>query len=155
MECKKQLPEISLTHSLGHLTGLSSRLFNRVLTSRFKQAGIYITAEQWGVILILKQFGSLSQSQICEILYLEKSSVSRSIEVLEKNGWVHRFKSHSDNRTKLVKLTEQSLNIVVQCSDIANGVLQDSQKEISPENLSESEELLGQVVTNLRSLLEL
>ena len=49
---------------MGHLTGLASRLFNRLLTSRFKQAGINITAEQWGVILTLKQYGSITEPNL-------------------------------------------------------------------------------------------
>ena len=69
--------------SLGHLTGLASRLFNRLLTLRFKDAGIDMTAEQWGVILVLKNSEAMTQSQICELLYLKKSSVSRSIDGLE------------------------------------------------------------------------
>ena len=154
LENNKHQVEVPLTVSMGHLTGLASRLFNRLLTSRFKQAGINITAEQWGVILTLKQYGSISQSQICDILYLEKSSVSRSVEVLEKNGWVMRVKSQTDSRTKLVNLTEQSLDVVSECTKIAQGVLDDSQNHIDLKGLNESQELLVKVVSNLRSLLK-
>lgn len=143
--------------SLGHLTGLASRLFNRLLTQRFKQAGIDMTAEQWGVILVLKNHESknsvpMTQSQISELLYLEKSSVSRSIDGLEKRGWIERQRSPSDSRSKFVSLTQQSLAVVERCSEIAATVLADAQQGIEEAELERTKQHLAQVVRQLRQL---
>ncbi|MCG9698344.1 MarR family transcriptional regulator [Shewanella sp. Isolate11] len=146
------MPQYNHHHSLGHLTGLASRLFNRLLTTRFKQAGIEITAEQWGVILLLQNQGELTQNQICELLYLEKSSVSRSIASLEKRGWIQRMRLDTDSRSKLVALTEQSLSVVETCAEIANSVLVDAQHNQSSSELERSRQHLADVITNLRKL---
>ncbi|WHR53832.1 MarR family transcriptional regulator [Vibrio furnissii] len=143
--------------SLGHLTGLASRLFNRLLTQRFKQASIDMTAEQWGVILVLKNHVSknsepMTQSQISELLYLEKSSVSRSIDGLEKRGWIERQRSPSDSRSKFVSLTQQSLAVVERCSEIAATVLADAQQGIEEAELERTKQHLAQVVRQLRQL---
>ncbi|MGI2882487.1 MarR family winged helix-turn-helix transcriptional regulator [Vibrio furnissii] len=143
--------------SLGHLTGLASRLFNRLLTQRFKQAGIDMTAEQWGVILVLKNHESknnepMTQSQISELLYLEKSSVSRSIDGLEKRGWIERQRSPSDSRSKFASLTQQSLAVVERCSEIAATVLADAQQGIEEAELEHTKQHLAQVVRQLRQL---
>ncbi|HHX8315493.1 TPA: MarR family winged helix-turn-helix transcriptional regulator [Vibrio diabolicus] len=138
--------------SLGHLTGLASRLFNRLLTTRFKDAGIDMTAEQWGVVLLLRNNGALSQSQICELLYLEKSSVSRSIDGLEKRGWTEREPSPTDSRSKLVVLTEKSLDTVDTCANIASLVLQEAQQNLADADLDNSKQQLSNVVANLRKL---
>ncbi|MGV1720783.1 MarR family winged helix-turn-helix transcriptional regulator [Vibrio furnissii] len=153
--------------SLGHLTGLASRLFNRLLTQRFKQAGIDMTAEQWGVILVLKKHAlkndalknhelknsePMTQSQISELLYLEKSSVSRSIDGLEKRGWIERQRSSSDSRSKFVSLTQQSLAVVERCSEIAATVLADAQQGIEEAELEHTKQHLAQVVRQLRQL---
>ncbi|RAK01878.1 MarR family winged helix-turn-helix transcriptional regulator [Aliidiomarina maris] len=138
--------------SLGHLTGLASRLFNRLLTIRFKQAGIDMTAEQWGVILILRNSEPMTQSQISELLYLEKSSVSRSIDGLEKRGWVERQSSTHDSRSKIVMLTEKSLGVVAECEEIAASVLQDAQQDIDDQELQTSKQHLSKVITSLRQL---
>ncbi|UHJ62109.1 MarR family winged helix-turn-helix transcriptional regulator [Vibrio furnissii] len=143
--------------SLGHLTGLASRLFNRLLTQRFKQASIDMTAEQWGVILVLKNHESknnepMTQSQISELLYLEKSSVSRSIDGLEKRGWIERRRSPSDSRSKFVSLTQQSLAVVERCSEIAATVLADAQQGIEEAELERTKQHLAQVVRQLRQL---
>lgn len=143
--------------SLGHLTGLASRLFNRLLTQRFKQASIDMTAEQWGVILVLKNHElknsePMTQSQISELLYLEKSSVSRSIDGLEKRGWIERQRSPSDSRSKFVSLTQQSLAVVERCSEIAATVLADAQQGIEEAELERTKQHLAQVVRQLRQL---
>lgn len=143
--------------SLGHLTGLASRLFNRLLTQSFKQASIDMTAEQWGVILVLKNHESknsepMTQSQISELLYLEKSSVSRSIDGLEKRGWIERQRSPSDSRSKFVSLTQQSLAVVERCSEIAATVLADAQQGIEEAELERTKQHLAQVVRQLRQL---
>ncbi|MGY0615574.1 MarR family winged helix-turn-helix transcriptional regulator [Vibrio sp. FJH11] len=138
--------------SLGHLTGLASRLFNRLLTMRFKQAGIDMTAEQWGVILVLRNSEAMTQSQISDLLYLEKSSVSRSIDGLEKRGWIERQRSPHDSRSKIVILTEKSLGVVEQCEEIAASVLHDAQQGIDEASLQTSKQSLSKVITSLRKL---
>ncbi|WP_282175948.1 MarR family winged helix-turn-helix transcriptional regulator [Vibrio nereis] len=138
--------------SLGHLTGLASRLFNRLLTIRFKDAGIDMTAEQWGVIVVLKNSEPMTQSQIGELLYLEKSSVSRSIDGLEKRGWIERQRSPYDSRSKIVLLTEKSRCVVEQCEAIATSVLYDAQQDTNEIELQTSKQNLSKVITNLRQL---
>ncbi len=138
--------------SLGHLTGLAGRLFNTLLTRRFSAAGIDMTAEQWGVILLLLNHGAVTQGQLAEMLYLEKSTVSRSITGLEKRGWIVREKGAEDGRQKRVSLTENSTSVAERCSDIACSVLVDAQAGLTPEAITVSREQLSAVILNLRSL---
>ncbi len=111
-----------------------------------------MTAEQWGVILVLKNSEPMTQSQICDLLYLEKSSVSRSIDGLEKRGWIERQRSPHDSRSKIVVLTDKSLSVVEQCEQIAASVLQDAQQDIDAQQLQASKQNLSQVITSLRQL---
>lgn len=140
------------TQSLGHLTGLAGRLFNTLLTRRFSTAGIEMTAEQWGVILVLLNHGAVTQRQLAEMLYLEKSTVSRSINGLEKRGWVVREKGPEDGRHKRVALTENATSIAERCSDIARSVLEDAQAGLNLEAIDTSLEQLSGVIRNLRLL---
>ena len=66
--------------SLGYLTGLASRQLSNTLAARFKEAGIDMTAEQWGAIIVLLNGDARTQGQIGEQLCLEKSSVSRLLD---------------------------------------------------------------------------
>ncbi|MBS0349451.1 MAG: MarR family transcriptional regulator [Proteobacteria bacterium] len=146
------MPVYDQTQSLGHLTGLSGRLFNTLLTRRFSAAGIEMTAEQWGVILLLLNHGAVPQGQLAELLYLEKSTVSRSITGLEKRGWIVREKGSEDGRQKRVALTKSATSIAERCSDIARSVLEDAQVGLNPEAIATSLEQLSGVIRNLRAL---
>ncbi|WP_114418271.1 MarR family winged helix-turn-helix transcriptional regulator [Marinospirillum perlucidum] len=140
--------------SLGHLTGLASRLFNQLLHKRFKEAGIELTAEQWGVILVLVNQEPSTQRQIGELLYLEKSSVSRSIKGLEKRGWIQVRKADDDARIKLISLTPQAMSVVDQCSAIARNVLQDAQAGLTADEVAVNQAHLAEIIGNLRKLNE-
>ena len=59
--------------SLGYLTGLASRLLSNILAMRFHEADIDMTAEQWGALIILLNGGAMTQGELGERLYLEKS----------------------------------------------------------------------------------
>lgn len=139
--------------SLGYLTGLASRLFNKQLTTRFKAIGIDMTAEQWGVIVVLHNNDPLTQGQIGELLYLEKSSVSRSIAGLEKRGWIERCACPNDSRKKMVRLTEKLMDVSEQCFAVAQSVLDDVHREIHVQELQVAAKTLNTAINVLRSQL--
>jgi len=143
------------THSLGHQTGLASRLFNKLISRRFNDAGIKMTAEQWGVIQVLLNYGAMTQGQLGEALYLEKSTISRSVSGLEKRGWVVWEKNAEDKRQKLTTITPHAIKLARQCSAIAESVLSDAQAGLEPHAVSASLEQLSGVVGNLRRLNQL
>lgn len=140
------------TESLGHLSGLASRLFNKLLSNRFRAVGIDMTAEQWGVILLLLNSEALTQSDIGEQLYLEKSSVSRSIAGLERKGWIERKKTATDSRLKVVSLTTKAIAIAERCADIAASVLADAQQGLTENEKTKNRVHIDTVIKNLRAL---
>ena len=111
--------------SLGYLTGLASRLLSSILARRFQEADIDMTAEQWGAILVLLNGGAMTQGQLGERLCLEKSSVSRLTDGLERRGWIVRTKDPKDSRVKLVTPTPKVLDTAEHCATIARTVLEE------------------------------
>ncbi|WP_317932573.1 MarR family transcriptional regulator [Halioxenophilus sp. WMMB6] len=146
------MPEPMHTQSLGYLTGLASRLFNRLLARRLREAGIDMTAEQWGVIQMLWGNGAMSQGQLGEALFLEKSTISRSVAGLEKRGWAEWQNSAEDRRQKLVSLTPAAVSVAKQCNKIAKGVLKEAQRGMAEAALAHSQQQLADVIANLRAL---
>ena len=140
------------TDSLGFLTGLSSRLFNNQLAVRFQQAQIDMTPEQWGVLVVLIEHQSMTQAELGEKLYLEKSSVSRCVDVLEKKGWILRAKDPNDSRKKRVSATQKTAEIATRCAEIASQLLNEAQQGVSEQVLENSQQMLGHVIKNLRQM---
>lgn len=138
--------------SLGYLTGLASRMFNKILAIRFQEAGIDMTAEQWGAILILLNGEAMTQGQLGERLYLEKSSVSRLTDGLERRGWIIRIKDPKDSRQKLVMPTPKVLDTAEHCAAIARAVLKEAQLGMTENEMLVCRSLLSRIITNLEEL---
>lgn len=135
--------------SLGYLSGLVNRLLSNTLAARFQAADIDMTAEQWGAILILLNDGAITQRQLGEKLCLEKSSVSRLLEGLERRDWIARTKDPNDSRQKLVTPTSKVLETVEHCSSIARTILKDAQRGLTEEEQMACQSALLHIISNL------
>jgi MarR family multiple antibiotic resistance transcriptional regulator len=138
--------------SLGYLSGLASRLLNKMLGKRFQEAGIKLTAEQWGVIILLLNSDAMTQGQLGERLYLEKSSVSRLVAGLERRGWVVRTKSPVDSRHKLVSATPKALEMAERCAVIARTILKEAHRGMTEDEQLVCRTVLSRIIANLQEL---
>ncbi len=135
--------------SLGYLTGLANRLLSNSLAARFQAANIDMTAEQWGAILVLLNDGAITQGQLGEKLCLEKSSVSRLLDGLEKRYWIVRATNPKDSRQKLVKPTPKVLETAERCSSIARTILKEAQCGMTKEEQLACQSALLHIISNL------
>jgi MarR family multiple antibiotic resistance transcriptional regulator len=136
--------------SLGYLAGLASRLLSNMLGRRFREAGIEMTAEQWGAIILLLNDDAMTQGQLGERMYLEKSSVSRLVEGLERRGWIVRRRSPVDSRHKLVSPTPKALETAEHCAVIARGILKEAQCGMTEDEQLGCRSFLSRIIANLR-----
>ncbi len=135
--------------SLGDLTGLASRLLSNTLARRFKEAGIDMTAEQWSALLVLISGDAMTQGRLGEKLYLEKSSVSRLVNGLERRGWIVRKKAEGDSRHKLVSVTENAVETAERCAPIAWVVLEKAQQGTTEDERLVCRSFLSRIIGNL------
>ena len=135
--------------SLGHLASLANRLFNNLLGKRLREADIDMTAEQWGALLVLASGDAMTQQQLGTQLVLEKSSVSRLVDGLERRGWITRSPDPDDGRQKLVALTPNTAAVLERCATIARSVLDEAQRGMSAEEQRVCRTLLLRIVENL------
>nr|WP_320114700.1 MarR family transcriptional regulator [uncultured Desulfuromonas sp.] len=136
--------------SLGYLASLVSRLLSNILSTRFQEAGIDMTAEQWGAIIVLLNGEAVTQRELGEQLHLEKSSVSRLTDGLEKRGWIVRTRDPQDSRQKLVTPTPKVMETAEQCATIAREVLEKAHRGMSEEETVLCTSLLSRIIINLR-----
>ena len=138
--------------SLGYLTGIASRLLSNILAMRLKGAGINMTPEQWGAITILLNDGAMTQGQLGERLHIEKSSVSRLTDGLERRGWVERTKNPTDSRLRLVTATPKALDTALHCETIARVILKEAQTGMSEDEMLTTRLLLSRIIKNLEGV---
>ena len=119
---------------------------------RFHEADIDMTAEQWGALIILLNGGAMTQGQLGERLYLEKSSVSRLLDGLERRGWIVRTRDLKDSRQKRVAPTPKVLGTAEHCATIARAILEEAQRGMTEDEMAICRSLLSRAITNLRKL---
>jgi len=90
----------------GHRINILARLFARKLNDQL--AGTGITSSQYPVLVRLEQHKSLTQNELCEQLFIEPSTISKTLDNLEKMGLVMRISGPNDKREKRVELTDKA-----------------------------------------------
>ena len=98
--------------------------FDQLLMDVIRQMGVLrpeLVMPGWSLSLseiyalnILAEQAPLSQQDLGAALLLEKSSVTRLVQQLEKRGWVARERDSRDNRLRMLRLTEQGQQMTEQ-----------------------------------------
>jgi len=138
------------SQSLGHLTNVVARSLNSRLAKRFTQAGIDLTAEQFGAMLLLWNEDGRNQQEIARGVAIEKSTVSRLIDGLEKHGLAVRTQDPADSRQKLIVLTDKGREIRDESVQIAHSLLNEAQSGITDAELFLCRDVLGRMLRNLK-----
>ena len=105
--------------SLGYLTLATNRLMSGSFRKQLVQAGIDLTAEQWGVLAHLWNKGGMSQDALAYDLCVDKSSLSRVLDIMERKGLVKRERDPGDARRKLLFATPKADGMREQCKAVA------------------------------------
>ena len=136
-------------HSLGKITQQVSRLLGQRLEEVFAQNGFSVTAEQWSIISMLSKRDQPTQKEIGAFLIMDKVSVNRTIDRLEKAGWAQRVVSQKDRRSKTIGLTPDGRQLYDSLSQYAEQVLEKALKELSERDSQQLFALLEKVYFNL------
>ncbi|QXM05581.1 MarR family winged helix-turn-helix transcriptional regulator [Crassaminicella indica] len=75
-----------------------------------KECSVYdMNKNQYKTILILKNHGLKSMTELCSMLQLEKGSFTTIVDVLTEKGYVIRTKDEKDRRKHVIQLTEKGI----------------------------------------------
>jgi MarR family transcriptional regulator, transcriptional regulator for hemolysin len=80
------------------------RLLTKEVNERLKKYELF--SSQWSILFCIMQYGPTTQSRISQYLNVEAPTITRTINRLEKYGWVVR-ESGEDLREKIVILTNK------------------------------------------------
>lgn len=108
---------VNFEHSLGFVMGDVSRLMRRQFDRRVKD--LKLTRAQWMFLYHLARSPGCSQSDLAERLQIERISVSRQAERLEKGGWISRMDHARDGRAYRLQLQPKAEDVVQQLAELA------------------------------------
>ena len=89
------------------------RFLNRSITGLYDKAlrPIGITTAQMNILVVVGKFGSATPDQVGQWLHLEKSTLSRNLERLRKNGWLDVI-PESRGRSHRIELTPKGKEVM-------------------------------------------
>ncbi len=99
----------------GECLAVRVRMLNRTITTIYDDAlrPLGLTAGQLNVLVVITTRDAISPSEIARRLNMEKSTVSRNIERMRKNGWLTVTAADAGHKQQLT-LTRSGRTLLVQ-----------------------------------------
>ena len=138
--------------SLGFLTITTNRLMSGYFRKQLIESGVDLTAEQWGVLAQLWNRGNIAQDELAFALCVDKSSISRVLDVMERKGLVHRKRDPADARRKVLYATPAAEDLKEQCKIVAESAMDKILHGISEKDHAVCLKVLARVKDNIRGL---
>ena len=113
----------ALERNLGFLLADVSRLARKEFDRRVRDLGL--TRAQWLFLYYLARQPGCTQSDLAELLQMEKITVSRQAKRLEKAGWIRRGDHADDARAYHLQLTPRAAGVIARLKDRADRLRRD------------------------------
>lgn len=139
-------------NSLGFLSITLTRLISAHFRKRLVEASIDLTAEQWGVLAYLWNEGRVAQDELATLVCVDKSSLSRVLDVMERRGLVRRERDPDDARKKILYALPAAKEYQLPSREVVMEMTQDILKDCKPEDVETCLRVIKQVKTTLKEL---
>ncbi len=137
---------------IGFLISDVARMMRTAFDRRVR--GLGLTRSQWLVINRLHRRPGATQSELAEMLEVEKATAGRMIDRMEKRGWVERRADNSDRRVNRLYLTAEAKAIEVRLAEIAEETVDDALSLLSAQDREHFSALMRRVKSRLAAVLE-
>ncbi|MEO1919368.1 MAG: MarR family transcriptional regulator [Paracoccaceae bacterium] len=141
----KLIPEKHLQHWINRL----GFVLRRDLQIRFRQHGIRLGAEEWSVLLLLWQKDNRTTGDLADLTVKDQTTMTRLLDGLVRKNLLTRVPDPDDRRRARISLSPQGTDMQSQLVPIALGLIQQSQKGISTDDLHTTRRVLQQMTQNM------
>ena len=99
----------------GTCIGMRTRVINRVISRIYDEAlrPFGIKGSQMSILAVISGFGRAEPSEICRLLQLDGSTLSRNVSRMKSKGWL-KAAPRSDRRAHRLELTADGERIIVE-----------------------------------------
>ena len=142
-------PKYSLYDSLGYLAYQASGSIRKHISRGLAEKGYPIKAEQFSILVYIRDEDGQSQSTLAKKIYRNKTAVTRLLAPIEALGLIERRPEQVDGREKRVFLTEEGKSLMSEATQLVQRILQRAQKGISSREMATCKDVLRSVRQNL------
>ena len=127
----------------------TSKKAKRYTQKAFDTAQMGVTVDQMVLLVLIDGREPLTQDHIAEISQRDKASIARTLDLLEKKGYVERTPDPQSRRQNQVKLTTEGKSFVADHMDIVRYHRRKSLEGFSNEDIAVLKELLMRIQQNM------
>ena len=110
---KEVAVELNLTHCK----------LKQFMATMLKLKNIDLTPEQFLLIDLLWNQGSLSQQQLADTMQKDKNSITKLIDAIEQKGYVVRKQNPPDRRSNTIVLTDKAHDLKLEAKSVGISLL--------------------------------
>ena len=155
-EVKMQNSKIDLAHTnFGYAIGKTAHYLKMVALTFFKEEQFMLTPEQFFTLYFLYKEDGINQRQLARIALKDRPNITRILDILEKNNFVHREVDPNNRRIYKVFITEEGkkkaetiLPLFIEVQNMAKNGLTD-------EEIDSLIRILGKIRSNLEETFKL
>jgi MarR family transcriptional regulator, transcriptional regulator for hemolysin len=129
-----------------------ARLLRTVFDRRVRRLGL--TRAQWLVLTRLHRRPGASQSELADMMEVEKATAGRMIDRLEAKGWVERRAQNGDRRIKRIYLTPEAERVHKRIWRVAEVTVDDALANLSKQESAQLRKLLARVKKGLIAVVD-
>jgi DNA-binding MarR family transcriptional regulator len=139
-------------HYVGYSITDVARLLRTVFERRVRAFGL--TRAQWLIIARVRRRPGLSQSEIADLLEIEKAPAGRLIGRMEAKGWLERRSDANDKRINRLHLTPAAEKLHAAIWPIAEATVDEALGSLTREERQQLTKLMARVKSRLHALAE-
>ena len=138
--------------SVGFLLHRAGRMIDSRMRENLTNAGLNLPHEQWVVLFLLWEQDGRNQSEIADLLFKDKGTITRGLISLEHLNLVVRIVDEADKRNKKVYLTQKGKELQNIIVPIALTTRADATEGIPEADLQLCKQVLIRIYENLKNI---
>lgn len=135
---------------IGYVLSDIARLIRTVFDRRVRDIGL--TRAQWLVLTRLYRRPGASQTELADMLEIDRASAGRMIDRMQKNGWVERRADSEDRRINRLYLTADARRAHKDMWAVAEATVDDALAPLSVAEREQFTRLAARVKGQLQSM---
>lgn len=133
--------------SIGRYSAAIYRLSQSIFNNRLKE--LDISSGQYDFFLVIAKNEGISQKELGDRLYVEKSTTAKAVKHLEAKGYIYKKQVMKDKRYSSLYLTEKGREASATVESVFSEILGVFSKDISESVIEETVLVLKKVINNL------
>ena len=134
--------------SIGRYSAAIYRLSQSIFNNKLKE--LEIGSGQYDIFLVISKNAGISQTEICDMLNIEKSTTAKAVKHLVSHGYIYKKQIANDKRYSSLYLTEKGQQASASVAAVFSEILGVFSKNIPDSVIEETISVLKKVISNLQ-----